>query len=117
MVAAGGRLFVVTEQGRIYCFGGKKVETNTYALEHRVAPSSKDEWTRAAGDILDATGVTAGYCLVWGLKQGRLVEELVNRRIIKGHHRLTWTNNTSGIYLVLLETGSMRVVKKIVCVP
>ncbi|NQT33982.1 T9SS type A sorting domain-containing protein, partial [bacterium] len=49
--------------------------------------------------------------------QGRMIEELENRRIIKGYHRLTWTHNISGIYFILLETGSRRVVKKIVCVP
>jgi len=49
--------------------------------------------------------------------RGRLVEELENRRIIKGHHRLTWTHNISGIYFILLETGSTLVVEKIVCVP
>ncbi|NQT34507.1 T9SS type A sorting domain-containing protein [bacterium] len=49
--------------------------------------------------------------------RGRLVEELENRRIIKGYHSLTWTHNISGIYFILLETGSTRVIKKIVCVP
>ena len=69
--------------------------------------------------------VTISFSLIQACKvqltvydvQGRLVETLENRRIIKGHHRLTWTNDTSGIYFVMLDAGNTRKVKKIVNIP
>ena len=79
MLAADGKLFVVTREGWIYCFGGKKVQPKTYAKkEHRVTFTA-DEWTRKASQILKQTGVTEGYCLALGLGTGRLVEELARQ--------------------------------------
>ncbi|GAH68257.1 unnamed protein product, partial [marine sediment metagenome] len=93
MLAAGDKLFVVTRQGRIYCFGGKEVETKTYAIKKPSSPSS-DEWTRRAGEILKQSGVTQGYCLALGLGTGRLVEELALQ---------------SGLHIIALESDIKKV--------
>jgi len=76
MIAADDKLFVSTRQGYIYCFA----ETGG-ARRHVLAPAAPrapdDEWSRRAAGILEATGVRDGYCLVLGLQNGRLAEELV----------------------------------------
>ncbi|MBN2474783.1 MAG: PQQ-binding-like beta-propeller repeat protein [Pirellulales bacterium] len=94
MLAADGKLFVVTEQGRIYCFGAMKgqpvVQTETAADElHTEPPANASHaktaadvsslWQRHAEEILDVTGTIEGYCLMFGLGSGRLAEALVRR--------------------------------------
>ena len=48
--------------------------------------------------------------------QGRLINKLVDGNMYEGHHDLTWTNNTSGIYLFVLKTETMQVARKVVCI-
>jgi len=48
--------------------------------------------------------------------QGRLVEQLEDSLEISGEHKLTWQSQTSGIYLILLQTETASVVKKVVCI-
>lgn len=79
MLAADDRLFVVTKEGSLYCFGAEQTQPKTYAVEQgRGAPQS-DQWTAKAADILKQSGVSDGYCLALGLGTGRLVEELVSQ--------------------------------------
>ncbi len=78
LVAADDRLFVVTREGRIYCFGADKVEPVT----HRRAPvpvGPAGEWAARTKAILDTTGVRDGYCVAWGAGSGGLVTELVRQ--------------------------------------
>ncbi|MGQ9574606.1 MAG: outer membrane protein assembly factor BamB family protein [Thermoguttaceae bacterium] len=79
MLAADGRLFVVTREGTIYAFGPEKKDV---PLVHRLPEpiwSPADAWTRTARDILEATKVREGYALVLGVQTGRLVEELIQQ--------------------------------------
>ncbi|HUV65833.1 MAG TPA: Calx-beta domain-containing protein, partial [Sedimentisphaerales bacterium] len=68
MLAADGRLLVVTEEGSIYCFGPKSVSNPPVISElmDRVGWPLEDAWTTAAENILATTGVNEGYCLVLG---------------------------------------------------
>jgi outer membrane protein assembly factor BamB len=77
LVAADDRLFAVTLEGRIVCFGRDKVEP----LVHRAAAPELpvDEWTERARQVLESARVTEGYCVAWGLGSGRLVEELARQ--------------------------------------
>jgi len=79
LAAAGGRLFVATKEGGLYCFGGEKAEPRAYALATAPLPKADDAWTRKAADILKATGATEGYALVLGLGTGRLLGELLRQ--------------------------------------
>src|SRR5262249_26794352 len=74
LVAADDRLFVVTLEGQIQCFGGEKVEKRV----HRLGPAKVpiDEYTRQAHAILDTTRTNGGYCISWGVGSGRLITEL-----------------------------------------
>jgi len=79
MLAAGGRLFVVTLEGAIYAFGAEK-KAAPVALAPPPAPSPPtDTWTKTAADILQTTKIRDGYALVMGIGTGRLVEEIVRQ--------------------------------------
>jgi outer membrane protein assembly factor BamB len=93
LVAADGRLFAVTREGRIYCFGGRKVEPVTHRQpEAPAAPA--DRWAAKVRAVLEATGVRDGYCVAWGAGSGRLVAELARQ---------------SNLYLVVVERSARKV--------
>ena len=81
MLAANGRLFVVTREGLIYCFAGGEVEPRRLdaSTPPPATPAPNDEWTALAKSALEQTGVQEGYALVLGLQTGRLAEELVTQ--------------------------------------
>ncbi len=79
MLAADGKLFVVTKEGHIYAFGGEeRSETPAHALPTDAAPQP-DQWSAKAADILNSSDTSAGYILVLGVGSGRLAEELILR--------------------------------------
>ncbi len=79
MIAADGKLFVVTEEGKIYCYGDTPGDVLTHPYNPAEPAQTADEWSAAADDILSQTGVTDGYCLVLEAGSGRLIEELVSK--------------------------------------
>ncbi len=94
MLAAHGKLFVVTDQGNIHAFVSAAdieelredrpnlavdIENPPYLAPPAARIPDRDAWTEKAAGILAATGVRQGYALVLGLDQGRLVEELVRQ--------------------------------------
>ena len=79
MLAADGKLFIVTREGRLYCFAQQKVTPTVYPMEEPALANAEDEWGQKASTILDQTTAREGYCLVLGLQSGRLVEELFRR--------------------------------------
>ncbi len=90
-LAAGGRLFVVTQEGRIYAFGETRCnKPYIHQLRPPIAASDparsvSESASFSAGEsesaarILSATGCSSGYALVLGLDQGRVAEQLVLR--------------------------------------
>src|SRR5262245_52379964 len=78
LLAADDKLFAVTREGRLYCFGGERVAPAEYALPEP-APAVTDAWAGRAREVLRATGVRDGYCVAWGVGSGRLVEELARQ--------------------------------------
>lgn len=83
MLAGDGKLFVTTVDGRLWCFGAKKVEPKQYPLEVKPFPETADAWTEAAKAMLSRNDLKQGLVLVWGLGRGadsgRLVEELAKQ--------------------------------------
>ena len=66
LIGGDDRLFAVTLEGRIYCFGPGKVEqAKTHTLKPSPPPPA-DPWTKQAKLILDTTKVRNGYCIAWG---------------------------------------------------
>jgi len=92
LAASDGRLFVGTDRGTIHCFApgaaaGQTPSEETAASDEDAAapaaPYADDPLTplyeRAAKVAIDAAGVTRGYCLVLGARQGRLAYEIATR--------------------------------------
>ncbi len=95
MLAADGKLIVVTLEGTIYCFGEKPATArmpgwhvqaelgrgaNTANRSRLTVPrSGRNQWAATAGAILKQTGVTEGYCVALGVGSGGLVEEIARQ--------------------------------------
>jgi outer membrane protein assembly factor BamB len=78
MAAADERLFAVTTQGRMYCFGS---ETPRQVTEHRAVTlpiaTRDDRFAELVRDILRHSAVSEGYALALSIGSGRLIEELL----------------------------------------
>ena len=78
-IAADGKLFVVTREGCIYCFGQGDATRRVHAETDPVATPERDGWGARAKRLVETAGVSAGYCLVLGAGTGRLAEALVRQ--------------------------------------
>lgn len=76
LLAADDRLFAVTLEGRIHCFGGERIESRRHAPATQPIQSSNKQ-RALAKSILKSTGATSGYCVVWGIGDGGLAAELI----------------------------------------
>jgi len=79
MLAADGKLFVITLQGSLYCFADKKTEPKHYSLEIEQLPAGSRRWKDKVRQILEMTDEREGYCLLLGLGNGELLYQLVNQ--------------------------------------
>jgi outer membrane protein assembly factor BamB len=77
MIAADDRLFVVSEEGAVFCFGADEAEVARHTL-NGVIDRPQDAWPQQAAAML-ASGATEGFALVLGAGSGRLVHELVGQ--------------------------------------
>jgi outer membrane protein assembly factor BamB len=78
LIAADDRIFAVTREGRIYCFGAMRAGTITHG-QPKAPAEPADDWSAKARAVLDAAGVRDGYCVAWGVGSGRLITELVRQ--------------------------------------
>ena len=79
LVAADQKLFVVTHEGSIYCFGPDRGEPMVHSLAQRTPSSGGDHWAHKAQGILRTTGIKGGYCVAAGIGTGQLIDELVRQ--------------------------------------
>jgi outer membrane protein assembly factor BamB len=77
LLAADDRLFVVTLEGSIYCFGGGAKEPVVHGPKPSVSAVA-DVVLERARKILETTGVRDGYTVVWGAGDGGLVRALLS---------------------------------------
>jgi outer membrane protein assembly factor BamB len=95
MLAANGRLFVVTLEGGIHVFGEKVGEEPTrHAMAKTAGQGAADQWAAKADQVLKDTGQREGYALVMGIENSRFVEELVRR---------------SDLYVIAIDTDAQKV--------
>ena len=73
LIAANGRLFAVTLEGRLLSFGAKAAGPRRLPLERKQAAAQASAEAKA---ILAQAGVTAGYALVYGAGDPGLLEAL-----------------------------------------
>ena len=75
MIASNERLFVVTKEGQIHCFGAEREIPRTYS------ESNSRRVVRGAADIsplIEAAGKSSGYCLYVGVENEETLEALVD---------------------------------------
>ncbi len=78
MLAADERLFVVTRDAKIYCFGSQAVEPKIYAIQTRRANRVADRLVRSNAAVLTRlSGGPEGYALALGLGDLPLIDELL----------------------------------------
>lgn len=79
MLAGDDKLFAVTKEGRIYCFGEEERDPIDHSQPDESHPKVDDEWTARAAKLLDASKDRAGYAVALGIHSGRLIEELLGQ--------------------------------------
>jgi outer membrane protein assembly factor BamB len=79
MLAANGKLFVITLEGSLYCFADKQTEPKRYTLKSKPLPAGSDQWADKAKQILEMSDEKEGYCLLSGLGSGELLYELISQ--------------------------------------
>lgn len=77
MIAANKKLFVVTREGRIYCFGQSSVDPTTFPWRPRYWPALGKTANSKASRVLSQVHVRDGYCVVLGIDDGSLIDRLV----------------------------------------
>lgn len=78
LLAADGRLFAVTISGKLYCFGPESPAGG--AVAHRLTRESLPVDTAArerAAELVAASGVDAGYAVLWGVRDRGLIAALL----------------------------------------
>ena len=81
MLAASDRLVVVTEEGSLYAFGPESRETVRHALPEPPAEENggEDKWVAEVATILQSTSARAGYAVLAGIGDGRMLDELLRQ--------------------------------------
>ena len=81
LAVADDRLYVSTDRGTMYCFdaSGTKKPNVIDSLSDNSPYGKNETFAAAAEDIIEQSGITAGYCLDIGCGDGRLSYELAKR--------------------------------------
>ena len=74
LVAASDRLFAVTLEGKIICFGSGAASKSPQPTLHSLVLSAEAEAT--ARQLAKQAGMDSGYALVWGIGDGTLINAL-----------------------------------------
>ena len=78
MIAADDKLFIVTDDAKIHCFGAGKAEMRHWKPSTEPTQNKgTDKWTKTAEAILEQGGAKNGYAIALGIGSGRLIEEIV----------------------------------------
>lgn len=77
ILAGDGKLFIVTEEGCLYCFGDNAGTLKEYEAKRLPLQTRQDVCSDESKRIRRITGKNSGYALIWGIGTGRLIEELL----------------------------------------
>ncbi len=77
--AANGHFIVSSTAGKLYCFGEGSSDTGTEITHATKKPAADPEIRTLADSIVRNSGIEAGYCLMLGTGDGRLICELADR--------------------------------------
>ena len=76
IVAADGKLFAITNNGTLHCFGAKPRQVRQHQTPESGLPQVSAEM---ADDVIQRTGVSEGYCVVMTRDPTKLAEALLAR--------------------------------------
>ncbi len=79
MLAADGRIFLITEDARLWCFGNGGSTTDTYPLEVTPLPAASQSWQRRVAEMLSDENHRHGYALVLGNDSLQIAGELIRQ--------------------------------------
>lgn len=79
LIAADDRLFVTTSDGALLCFGAGATQATNYPKHSVKLPAENSDWSDKVAGLLKKTDAREGFCVVWGLKDGSLVDELLRQ--------------------------------------
>ncbi|REJ67016.1 MAG: hypothetical protein DWQ31_12790 [Planctomycetota bacterium] len=79
LIAADDRLFVATRDGTLHCFGGDAATAKDFPRAEVRLPAANAKWQAKVTRLLQETDARGGFCLVWGIDDGSLVEELLRQ--------------------------------------
>ncbi len=81
LAVAGGRLYVSTDKGGLYCFGQAGPEKPSRRTPKVAAPTDLGggAFAKAAEELVKRSGVTGGYCVDLSCGDGSLAYELAQR--------------------------------------
>ncbi len=74
--AADDRLFVTTQEGKIFCYGGTSGVVTFYPAAEGNFGSS-DSPIAGLEDVIETLPDPNGYCLLWGTGDGKVIEQLL----------------------------------------
>jgi outer membrane protein assembly factor BamB len=80
LLAADGKLFVLTQEGGLLCFGSGSAEPKNYPLQDKKLAAEGTAEQPASGlpsKVLEISQAREGYALVLGLDKGQLVRHLL----------------------------------------
>lgn len=87
LAAADGHLLVSTDAGAVLCFGNSISKSPQVLTEIKTDAFLDDEQSElyrvAAAEIIQQSGVNAGYCLIAGAEEARLAIELARQSQMK----------------------------------
>ncbi|MCK5850815.1 MAG: PQQ-binding-like beta-propeller repeat protein [Kiritimatiellae bacterium] len=81
MLGGADRLFAVTRENRLYCFGARKRTVLHHKPSSAIQPAQADN--PRTKEILALTNTQQGYCLVLGLGNGQLINDLLNKTLFQ----------------------------------
>lgn len=114
LVAANGRLFAVTLDGRVMAFGQSQKQPSAF-LEKPQAAAITPSMTARAASLIERTGVTEGYALIYGAGDSECAASLAgatklhvvvvnpNRRAVEEMRRSLDTIGLYGSRVAVLE--------------
>src|SRR5690606_9647207 len=76
LLAADGKLFVLTQEGGLLCFGDGSAELKNYPLKDGKL-AAEGSASELAAKVLEISQAREGYALMLGLDRGKLVRHLL----------------------------------------
>ena len=83
IIAADGKLFVTLKDGKLLCFGKATDSVKKHTLPKTKLVTKDDQWKEKAAYILEQSKVKEGYCVIAGIEDERLIDELLQQSKVK----------------------------------